>query len=106
MIRVLIKKKKGNFGEICVFGHAMYDDYGKDIVCAGASTIFITTVNAILRFNKQAIDVQQETDLVCLKILQTSEIIDILLENMVDLFLELSSKYPKNITVREDEYNE
>ena len=106
MIRVLVKKKKESFAEICVQGHAMYDDYGKDIVCAGASIIFITTVNAILRFNDKAIVVEQKKDLVCLKVLQTSEIIKTLLDNMIDLFLELSSKYPKNITVREDEYNE
>ncbi len=106
MIRVLVKKKKESFAEICVQGHAMYDDYGKDIVCAGASTIFITTVNAILRFNDKAIVVEQKKDLVCLKVLQTSEIIKTLLDNMIDLFSELSLKYPKNITIREDELNE
>ena len=41
-----------------------------------------------------------------MQVLQSNEIITILLDNMVDLFVELSSKYPKNITVREDEYNE
>ena len=106
MIRVLVKKKKESFVEICVQGHAMYDDYGKDIVCAGASTIFITTVNAILRFNDKAIVVEQKKDLVCLKVLRTSEIIKTLLDNMIDLFSELSLKYPKNITIREDELNE
>ena len=106
MIRVLVKKKKESFAEICVQGHAMYDDYGKDIVCAGASTIFITTVNAILRFNDKAIVVEQKKDLVCLKVLQTCEIIKTLLDNMIDLFSELSLKYPKNITIREDELNE
>ena len=106
MIRVLVKKKKESFAEVCVQGHAMYDDYGKDIVCAGASTIFITTVNAILRFDKQAIVVDQKKDLVCLKILKTNEIIEKLLENMIDLFSELSLKYPKNISIREDELHE
>ena len=106
MIRVLVKKKKESFAEFCVQGHAMYDDYGKDIVCAGASTIFITTVNAILRFDKQAIVVDQKKDLVCLKILKTNEIIEKLLENMIDLFSELSLKYPKNISIREDELHE
>ena len=106
MIRVLVKKKKESFAEICVQGHAMYDDYGKDIVCAGASTILITTVNAILRFNDKEIVVEQKKDLVCLKVLRTSEIIKTLLDNMIDLFSELSLKYPKNITIREDELNE
>ena len=31
-----------------VKGHANYDDFGKDIVCASVSSIVITTVNAIV----------------------------------------------------------
>ena len=52
MIKVIIKKNS-----ITVDGHAMYDDYGKDIVCAGASSILITTVNAILKFDNEALKV-------------------------------------------------
>ena len=43
MIKVNIKNN-----EITVSGHANYDDYGKDIVCASVSSLVISTVNAIL----------------------------------------------------------
>ena len=39
MIKIDIKKVKGNISSVCLTGHAMYDDFGKDIVCAGVSSI-------------------------------------------------------------------
>ena len=77
----------------------MYDDYGKDIVCAGVSTILTTTVNAILKFNDQAIELSQEKDIV-LTVLIEDEVTSKLLENMVELLYELEESYPKNITIR------
>ena len=35
--------------------HAMYDDFGKDIVCSSVSSIVITTVNAIERIDNESI---------------------------------------------------
>ena len=53
MIKVL--KNKEN---ISITGHAMYDDYGKDIVCSAVSSIVITTINGILAINSEAITYQ------------------------------------------------
>ena len=75
------------------------NDYGKDIVCAGVSTILTTTVNAILKFNDQAIELSQEKDIV-LTVLIEDEVTSKLLENMVELLYELEESYPKNITIR------
>ncbi len=33
-------------------GHAGYDDYGKDIVCASVSALAVNTVNSIEHFTK------------------------------------------------------
>ena len=44
---------KENKDEIVISGHANYEDYGKDIVCASISSIAITTVNAIVEFDKE-----------------------------------------------------
>ena len=50
MIKVEIKNNK-----IEIKGHAYYDDYGKDIVCASVSSIVITTINAIIEFDPESI---------------------------------------------------
>ena len=49
MIKVYREQNK-----IIIKGHADYDDYGKDIVCASVSSIVITTVNAKLEIDRDA----------------------------------------------------
>ena len=51
MIKVNLKEKD----KIVITGHAGYDDYGKDIVCASVSSIVITTINAIIDIDDNAI---------------------------------------------------
>ena len=48
MISVVVSKNRNNeyLGFECK-GHAGYDDYGKDIVCAAVSMLVINTINAI-----------------------------------------------------------
>lgn len=99
MIKVSVLKENRKYKKITILGHAMYDDYGKDIVCAGVSTMLTTTVNAILKFNDQAIELLQEKDIV-LTVLSEDEVTSKLLENMVELLYELEESYPKNIEIR------
>ena len=96
MIKVIIKKNS-----ITVDGHAMYDDYGKDIVCAGASSILITTVNAILKFDNEALKVIEGKS-ITINILKNDNITKTLIENMIEEFKELAKQYPKNIKIEED----
>lgn len=102
MIKIRILKEKGAWKQIKVSGHAMYDEYGKDIVCAGVSSILTTTVNAILMFQKDSISFKEENDFI-LNILKEDEITSKLILNMVNLLKELQESYPKNISIREDE---
>ncbi|TJY41436.1 ribosomal-processing cysteine protease Prp [Cohnella pontilimi] len=48
MITVTIERsKQGRIRRFSVTGHAMYDDPGKDIVCAGVSAVTVGAVNAV-----------------------------------------------------------
>lgn len=98
MIKVYREQNK-----IIIKGHADYDDYGKDIVCASVSSIVITTVNAILEIDRDAIIYKEEKDILTIELLKQDEIIIKLINNMINLLKELSNNYPKNIKVREDE---
>ncbi|HPF83168.1 MAG TPA: ribosomal-processing cysteine protease Prp [Bacilli bacterium] len=102
MIKVSILRKKDIINEITMTGHAKYDDYGKDIVCAAASSIAITSVNAILRINEKAITVSSDGDL---KIIVNTHdsVTDKLLDNMIDLLMELQEQYKKNININNRE---
>ena len=48
MIRVIVHRDDNrNIVGLVMSGHAGYDESGKDIVCAGASTLLYTAVNAL-----------------------------------------------------------
>ncbi len=98
MIQIKIQKEK-----IIIKGHALYDDYGKDIVCAGVSSILTTTINATIRFNPQAISYQKRTDEFELWIKSNDKITKTLIENMISLYKELEETYPKNIKIESEE---
>ena len=55
MIKVRIEKDGANYKKVSILGHAMYDDYGKDIVCSAASSIVTTTINGILSLDKDTL---------------------------------------------------
>ena len=76
MIKVNIVKENSKYKKITILGHAMYDDYGKDIVCSACSSIVTTTVNGILALDKGSLDY------------------------MVSLLKELEGNYPDNIEVK------
>ena len=84
-------------------GHADYDDYGKDIVCSSVSSITITTVNAILMFDKNYISYNEKKDNFEIIINENNEVTNKLIQNMINLLTELSQDYPKNIKIEEED---
>lgn len=103
MIKVLISVKDNNIKQINIKGHADYDDYGKDIVCSSVSSITITTVNAILMFNKNYVSYNEKKDNFEIIINENNDITNKLIQNMINLLTELSQDYPKNIKIEEED---
>lgn len=85
---------------ITISGHAGSGDFGKDIVCASASSIVYTTVNAIEKLRPGSIELEDNKDMI-IKIVTNDEIVDNLIINMFELFKELEKQYPKNVRVKE-----
>ena len=56
MIKITIKKNKNFIEEIRIHGHAKYDEYGKDIVCAGVSSDLITKVIDCIIFDNESLE--------------------------------------------------
>ena len=97
MIKVNITPNK-----IELLGHSLYDDFGKDIVCAGVSSIVITTINAILTFNKEYISYMSEKDKFVININIHNEVVDNLITNMINMLENIEEDYPKNIKIRKE----
>ena len=98
MIKVEVTKDK-----ISIQGHAMYDEYGKDIVCAAISSIVMTTVEGIASIDESSINIEEEKDKLTIIINKHSDITDKLIQNMLTLLHELMKKYPKNIKITNKE---
>lgn len=100
MIHVKVEKAHAKYKKIAILGHAMYDDYGKDIVCASASSILYTSFNAILTFDKEALEVVSKEGYMCVVVKKFSEITDKLLDNLLEMLAQLAQQYPKNIKIK------
>ncbi len=98
MISVKVKKENNRYKKINILGHAMYDEYGKDIVCSAVSSIITTTVNGILMLDKENLSylVSKKGMLIEIKNIDNTTT-QILIDNMVNLLKDLEKKYPENI---------
>ena len=99
MIKVSVTKKNQQIQEVSIQGHAMYDDFGKDIVCAAVSSCVITTVNGILEIDKDWILAKQDSKGVLIQVQNSNGVCQKLLTNMISLLEELHDQYPKNLKI-------
>ena len=97
MIKIRIKDK-----EIIITGHANYDEYGKDIVCASVSSIVITSINASLRIDKEFLTYKEEKDKLTINIIGDNNNALLVIENMIAMLKELALTYKKNIKIEEE----
>ena len=100
MISVEVIKEKSKYKKIKILGHAMYDDYGKDIVCSAASSIVTTTVNGILTLNKESLTYLVSKKGMTIDIKNNDLNTQLLINNMVNLLKDLENNYPDNIKVK------
>ena len=94
MIKVEVKKNS-----ISIVGHANFSDYGRDIVCAAVSSVVITSIEAISRFDEKAVDIEKKADLLDIKINKHDVITNKLIDNMLTCLKEIEKKYSKNIKI-------
>ena len=97
MIKVI---KKNEVIEIS--GHANYDEFGKDIVCASVSSVIMTTVNSIMNIDNSSISYVDDGNKIIIKKLNDNDIVDKLLNTMILILKDLEKQYKKNIKVESE----
>ena len=100
MIKVKVTKDSDMIKSVSILGHAMYADFGKDIVCSAASSIVTTTINGILSFDKEGLSYEVSKDGLVIKNIKSDNITQTLLNNMISLLKELEKDYPTNVEVK------
>ena len=98
MIKVL---KKGSI--IKISGHANYNDFGKDIVCASVSSVVLTIVNSIMNIDSSSIEYVDDGNTITITKLNDNNTIDILLNTMIEILKDLEKQYKENIKVESEE---
>ena len=81
-------------------GHADYDKYGKDIVCASVSTLVTSTINHIHSIS-ETIDYQDDGNILSFRI-NNDKYSKILFNNLILMLKELANDYPKNIKIESE----
>ena len=105
MIKIKLKKNNDKIKNIIIKGHALYDDFGKDIVCAAVSSTIITSVNASLLIDENSLSYDDKNGL-DIKVLKDDMVTEKIITNMVSNLYELMKMYPKNIQIKEENNNE
>ena len=95
MIKVDLRKDK----VITISGHSGYEEIGKDIVCASVSSIVITTINAIIEIDNEAIDYSDLDNKIEIRVIKQDEIVLKLINNMILLIGELENDYSDYIKI-------
>lgn len=80
---------------ITIKGHANYDEIGKDIVCSAVSTLALSSIELLKKFNLLK-ESNYKDDMLNISYIKhpTSKVI---IENMLELLNELHLQYPNNI---------
>ena len=95
MIKVVYNK---DFKNLKITGHVGYADKGKDIVCASASSIILSSINLAIEFNSE---VKYTDDLNKIEIINNTndENVQKVFSNMILSLEELEKQYPDNIKI-------
>ena len=99
MINIKVQYKNDKISKVTIKGHANYDTFGKDIVCAAVSSIATTSINAILTLDSDACKYEVNDGKLDISINENSDMALKLINNMLNMLKELQNQYPKNIEI-------
>lgn len=101
MIKIKCLKEGNNFKKVVIKGHAMYDDFGKDIVCAAVSSTVITSINACLLIDENSLSYDDKCGIE-VDVIKNDIVTNKIIENMIINLKVLEKAYPKNVQVKEE----
>jgi uncharacterized protein YsxB (DUF464 family) len=108
MIRVKIRRKSdGLIESFQVKGHAMYDESGKDIVCAGVSAVTVGTVNSVEALLGVQLKASSKLGLLDVNVPDEvegvlNEKVQMLLESMVVMLQTIEQSYGEYIALQDN----
>lgn len=95
---------------LSVSGHALYDEYGKDIVCAAVSSVTINIINAIQELLDVKLDAEQSSGKIVCHVPDfreeacspaLTERVHLLMDTLVFSLKSIAAEYPAFILISE-----
>lgn len=99
MIKVELYKKNHKINKIIIQGHADFDEYGKDIVCAGVSVLTFTIANKLLEISKN--DINENNNKFIFNLIDKNKDVELLIETLISGLKSIEEQYPQNIKIVE-----
>ncbi len=99
MVEVNVTKKDNKLVCVHISGHANADKYGKDLVCAGVSSIAIGLANAIDQLTNDNCKIDVEENIVSIIVLKNSETIQTILQTGIIQLKTIEEEFPNNIKI-------
>lgn len=90
MIKII---KKDNL--ISIGGHAEYDDIGKDIVCSAVSTLTLSNIELLKKFDLLK-ESYYENGKLYIEYIE-NDISNKIIDNTLEMLEQLNIQYPKNV---------
>ena len=99
MIKVIYND---GYTNLKITGHAGYADKGKDIVCASASSIILSSINLAIEFNNEVKYFDDSNKIEIINNTNDENVIKVF-SNMITCLEDLEKQYPDNIKISKGE---
>lgn len=101
MTTAIFNYQNNQINSFKIIGHADYAEYGYDIVCSGITTAVFTSLGLIRRYlNENEFDYQELDGTIYLKLLNTNQIVNDIIENLIEVLKNIERQYPKNLKIK------
>ena len=101
MIKVKIFESDDKITRIQIKGHAKSNEYGKDLVCAGVSSIAVGILNTIEEYQKK-VSVIMDEGLIDISVLEQDYELDIILNTLIIQLKTIKESYSKYIRIEKE----
>ena len=99
MIKIIVLKQDEIIKSVTTQGHANYDEYGKDIVCAGVSAVMVGGLNAIIELTKVTPKYSMKDGYLSMEV-AADELTQQIVKVMLIQLKSIQESYPKNVHIK------
>lgn len=104
MISIIVKRCDEAISELVVQDHAGYKEQGKDLICAGVSSIAIGALNAIDLKGKQVCDLEMKDAYIRITVKRMAEHdVQVMLDMLLIQLMTMRETYPDYIKITDQE---